>query len=132
MLDGIVDQLYDTGSQASATSARSGDRKKKWKKFVESLDAICWQVLNFIKPGELKTVTETVKTLEEHFQSAQVLGAEVKLKAECTQTGMKDAYQMHFVNQLLNSYKGCRSLATKIAALNQAQSTMPEQTMSPV
>ncbi|KAJ8083506.1 hypothetical protein PM082_009380 [Marasmius tenuissimus] len=119
-------------SDDSSVGSKGGKKKKKRKKFVESLEAMKRRVFDFIKPGEPRIKDETVKQLGDHFQMAQTLGTITKMKAERTRTGLKDTYQMFFVNRLVNSYKGRRTLHTKTTALNHAKSTLPKETMSPV
>ncbi|KAK7016987.1 hypothetical protein VNI00_018785 [Paramarasmius palmivorus] len=123
----------DAGSAASdAGSVDSDGRKRPRKKFVETLDAMRQRIADFIKPGEPRAAHETVHHLDEHFRAAQIPGATQKLRELRTKTGVKDTYQMHFVNRLLNSYKGRRSLAVKTTLLNQARTTLPKETKSPV
>ncbi|KAK1221922.1 hypothetical protein PQX77_015250 [Marasmius sp. AFHP31] len=129
--DGEDSGCESESDDGSIAASETGGGKKR-KKFVESLDAMKRRVMDFIKPGDPCIREETVQQLKEHFQMAQNLGTSMKMKQEQTRTGLKDTYQMFFVNRLLNSYKGQRTLATKTTALNQAKSALPKQTMSPV
>ncbi|KAJ8077858.1 hypothetical protein PM082_002299 [Marasmius tenuissimus] len=119
-------------SNDSSVGSKGGKKKKKRKKFVKSLEAMKRRVFDFIKPSEPRIKDETVKQLGDHFQMAQTLGTITKMKAERTRTGLKDMYQMFFVNRLINSYKGWQTLHTKTTALNHVKSTLPKETMSPV
>ncbi|KAK1228871.1 hypothetical protein PQX77_008081 [Marasmius sp. AFHP31] len=116
----------DHDSVASNGSTQGVGGRKKRKKFVEGLLAMQR------RPGAPRTKAETVEQLDEHFRMGFTPGAASKMKAERTRTGLKDTYQMFFVDRLLNSYKGRRTVATKTAALNQARSALPEQTTSAV
>ncbi|KAL0567238.1 hypothetical protein V5O48_014753 [Marasmius crinis-equi] len=129
--DSDGDEDDDRASATSGGASEAGGRKKR-KKFVESLDAMKRRVFDFIKPGEPRTRAETVKELDEHFKLAKGIGNGERMKTERTRTGLKDTFQMFFVNRLLNSYKGRRTLATKTTALEQAKASLPAETSSPV
>ncbi|KAL0577207.1 hypothetical protein V5O48_004773 [Marasmius crinis-equi] len=139
----------DDGASMKSTGGSEAGGKKKRRKFVEGLDAMKSRVLDFIKvchlvypytptnlttikPGEPRTREESLDQLKEHFEMAKTPGAGERMKNERTRTGLKDTFQMFFVNRLLNSYKGRRTLATKTTALEQAKSTLPAETSSPV
>ncbi|KAL0568669.1 hypothetical protein V5O48_013310 [Marasmius crinis-equi] len=129
--DSDGDEDDDRGSATSVGNSEAGGQRKR-KKFVESLDAMKRRVFDFIKPGEPRTRAETIQQLEAHFDLAKSPGNGGRMKAERTRTGLKDTFQMFFVNRMLNSYKGRRTLATKTAALEQAKSSLPAETSSPV
>ncbi|KAK1221458.1 hypothetical protein PQX77_015738 [Marasmius sp. AFHP31] len=126
----------DVDSDSSHDSDNDGEEDcegrgpKKGKKFVESLQAMKRRVMNFIKPRDPHTKSETVQQLDEHFQTGFATGTAGKMKGEQTCTGLKDTYQMFSVDQLLNSYKGRWTVATKTVALNQAPAALPAQTTS--
>ncbi|ESK81523.1 hypothetical protein Moror_15665 [Moniliophthora roreri MCA 2997] len=89
-------------------------------------------VKRFVKPGEPQMPSYTTEKLQEHLQHAQRVGANSKLKKFQTQHGIKDTYQMFFIDRLVNSYKGRRTLADKQTALKCAIEPLPDRTMSPI
>lgn len=49
-----------------------------------------------------------------------------------TESGIKDTFQLHFLEQLFDSYKWKHGGEAKQAALNAQLNTLPTVTMSPV
>jgi hypothetical protein len=49
-----------------------------------------------------------------------------------TENGLKDKFQMVFIDRLFESYKTKRGAETKRAALEAAVASLPANTMSPV
>lgn len=49
-----------------------------------------------------------------------------------TETGLKDTYQLHFIDQLFSSTKGKRGADAKEAAIQAKLQSFPDNTLSPV
>uniref|UniRef100_A0A0W0FN34 Uncharacterized protein n=1 Tax=Moniliophthora roreri TaxID=221103 RepID=A0A0W0FN34_MONRR len=123
----------DGGEQPSPQASKEKAKKRSpRKKLLESLEVMYEQVKRFVKPGEPQMPSYTTEKLQEHLQCAQRVGADSELKKFQTQHGIKDTYQMFFIDRLVNSYKGQRTLADKQTALKCAIEALPDCTMSPI
>ncbi|KAK1231629.1 hypothetical protein PQX77_005252 [Marasmius sp. AFHP31] len=132
-VDGDSSDEDDNDSVTSVSSKASGGGKKgRRKKFIEGLEAMRARVYNFIKPGAPRTRSESINQLNEHFHLTKQIKNDTRMKKERTRTGLKDTYQMFFVDKLLKSYKSRRTDVTKTLALNRAVQDLPLETMSPV
>ena len=75
--------------------------------------------------------------LQGFTKSACQIGTKDFIKRSRTSTGVKDTFQLHFLNQLFDSYKNKRAAHTKEAALNAKVTTMfqakqPEDMINPL
>ncbi|KAJ4473242.1 hypothetical protein C8R41DRAFT_968057, partial [Lentinula lateritia] len=96
------DDESDTQSVDSvSTSASKGGKRKKRKVFKESLQSMYNRVKSFVKPGKLRTKNETIAALKSQFVHAETVGTAKKLEEMRTASGIKDTYQMFFINRLL-------------------------------
>ncbi|KAJ3846380.1 hypothetical protein EV368DRAFT_52883, partial [Lentinula lateritia] len=96
------DDESDTQSVDSAsTSASKGGKRKKRKVFKESLQSMYNRVKSFVKPGKPRTKDETIAALKSQFVHAESVGTAKKLEEMRTASGIKDTYQMFFINCLL-------------------------------
>ncbi|KAJ3912202.1 hypothetical protein F5877DRAFT_93625 [Lentinula edodes] len=96
------DDESDTQSVDSAsTSASKGGKRKKRKVFKESLQSMYNRVKSFVKPGKPRTKDETIAALKSQFVHAESVGTAKKLEEMRTASGIKDTYQMFFINRLL-------------------------------
>ncbi|KAJ3897384.1 hypothetical protein F5879DRAFT_996133 [Lentinula edodes] len=114
----------EAGSVGSAASTGSkGGKKKRKRKFNESLQSMVHRVKEFIKPGKPRTKTETMATLRSQFVIAETQGAS-KAKEARTESGVKDTYQLFFIDKFL----------TRRRKGVQEKSNIPlsQDTMSPV
>jgi hypothetical protein len=66
------------------------------------------------------------------FTEALKLGMQTKVKKMRTKSGVKDTYQMVFIDKIFQSYKNKRGTASKQAALDTLLETLPNNTTSPV
>lgn len=82
--------------------------------------------------GRPRNKDETVETLRTFYQEASTLNTKTKVGHMRTESGIKDTYQMHFLEKIFASYKGKRGAKAKQAALDAKLETMPQQTTSPV
>ncbi|KAJ7147561.1 hypothetical protein C8R43DRAFT_889965, partial [Mycena crocata] len=83
--------------------------------------------------GTLRRKPETTEKLRSFFTEASTkLDTKTKVKDMRTETGLKDKFQMVFIDRLFDSYKGKRGAANKRAALEAKVAAMPVNTMSPV
>ncbi|KAJ3924224.1 MAG: hypothetical protein NXY57DRAFT_908195, partial [Lentinula lateritia] len=58
-------------------------------------------IKSFVKPGNPRKKSETIATLKSHFVHAETVGTAKKLEEMRTASGVKDTYQMFFINRLL-------------------------------
>ncbi|KAJ7124727.1 hypothetical protein C8R43DRAFT_898835 [Mycena crocata] len=122
------------GSDTSAASGLKGTSKKgKGKKVKETMVQMVTRVKAFMKIGTLRKKEDTTEKLRSFFtQASTKLDTKTKVKEMRTETGLKDKFQMVFIDKLFNSYKGKRGAANKRAALEAKVAAMPVNTMSPV
>jgi len=67
--------------------------------------------------------------LSAFFNHAKEVGAKTVLKKMCTESGVKDTVQEHFLDKLFALYKGKQGTQAKQAALDSAiQSLLPNIT----
>lgn len=66
------------------------------------------------------------------FEQAAVLDTKTKVLGMGTESGIKDTYQMFFLEKLFKSYKGKRGRESKQAALDNELASLPSNTTSPV
>ncbi|KAJ4464148.1 hypothetical protein C8R41DRAFT_739929, partial [Lentinula lateritia] len=114
----------ETGSVGSAASAGSKQGKKKTRaKFKESLQSISHRVKGFVKPGKPRTKAETMATIKSQFITAETNGAS-KAKEARTESGIKDTYQVFFIDKFMNRRR---------KGVQEAQAPdLSQDTMSPV
>jgi hypothetical protein len=79
-----------------------------------------------LQPGKPRYRKETLAVLRSYFTEACHLGTQTKIKTTRTQTGVKDTFQLHFLNKLFDSYKNRRTESTKQAALDTQISQLPQ------
>ncbi|KAK7015952.1 hypothetical protein R3P38DRAFT_3203654 [Favolaschia claudopus] len=127
------------GSDASDAESDTGTAKKgKGRKIRETMADMVKRVKAFVQAcsfpfvGPLRNKEETTAKLRSYFTEASTLNTKTKVKNLQTESGVKDKYQTHFIEQLFNSYKGKRSGPVKQAALDAAKARLPPNTMSPV
>ncbi|KAK7037199.1 hypothetical protein R3P38DRAFT_3481335 [Favolaschia claudopus] len=121
------------GSDASDAESDTGTAKKgKGRKIRETMADMVKRVKAFVQVGPLRNKEETTAKLRSYFTEASTLNTKTKVKNLQTESGVKDKYQTHFIEQLFNSYKGKRSGPVKQAALDAAKARLPPNTMSPV
>lgn len=66
------------------------------------------------------------------FSEASTLDTKTKVQQMRTNTGVKDTYQLHFLERLFDSYKSKRGTANKQAALDAEINELPSNITSPV
>ncbi|KAK1236064.1 hypothetical protein PQX77_000704 [Marasmius sp. AFHP31] len=131
--EGSDGEASDGGqSIASGASGASGTGKKRGAT-AETFSAMFERVKRFIKAcvGEPRSKERTTVTLRTQFEDAKVLGAASRLKKMRTESGVKDTYQMFFIERLVNSYKNRRG-DNRQRALNTAVTELPVHMTSPV
>ncbi|KAJ7442954.1 hypothetical protein B0H11DRAFT_1748777, partial [Mycena galericulata] len=114
------------GNDSDAESQGGSDRVK------ESLDQILQRAKSFVKIGKPRTKSESTAKLRSYFDEATTLDTKTKVQKMRTASGIKDTYQLVFLEKLFASYKGKRGKAAKQAALDAEQRRLPKNTTSPV
>lgn len=66
------------------------------------------------------------------FDHASTLDTKTKIQKMRTSSGVKDTYQLHFLEKIFNSYKKKRGTESKQAALEAELRTLPTNITSPV
>ncbi|KAH9945634.1 hypothetical protein B0H21DRAFT_693918 [Amylocystis lapponica] len=133
------DQASDEGSDASgamddaaATDSSPPKPKSRRKKALESMADMVTRVKAFIKVGRPRHKQETVSKLRSFFNEASKLDTKTKVGKMRTESGIKDTFQMVFLDQMFASYKGKRGTDTREAALRAKVESLPANTTSPV
>ncbi|KAF7335506.1 hypothetical protein MVEN_02204400 [Mycena venus] len=131
---GSSDEGSVAGSEKSAASAQGQAKKHQpAKRFRETMKEMVDRVRDFMTIKKLRHKAETTKTLRSFFTEASTkLDTKTSVKNSCTEHGLKDKFQMVFIDRLFDSYKKKCGAETKRAALEAAVASLPSNTMSPV
>ncbi|KAJ7634450.1 hypothetical protein FB45DRAFT_1025398 [Roridomyces roridus] len=118
-------QGSDNGSQASgkATTGR--------KKFKETMAQMVSRVTDFITIGPLRKKQDTTDKLRSYFAEGQRINTKTSLKDQRTEDGIKDTYQLHFLEKLFESYKSKHKPGPKQAALDAKVAELNRKFMGP-
>ncbi|KAF7358543.1 hypothetical protein MVEN_00905200 [Mycena venus] len=129
----LSDQESVAGSDGSAASVDGQPKKKKLaKRFRETMTDMVHRVSNFMKIQKLSNKDESTKLLRSFFTDTSTkLDTKTSVKKMRTENGLKDKFQMVFIDRLFESYKKKRGAETKRAALEAAVASLPANTMSP-
>ncbi|KAL1726516.1 hypothetical protein EV714DRAFT_219219 [Schizophyllum commune] len=118
---------------APVVPASSKRKSRGAKKVAETASALLARLRTFIKPGKARKKQETVEQLRSTFVTASTtVNKKTALENQRTETGIKDTYQLHFMESLFASYNKKRGRDNKLAALSAKVSKLPSNTMSPV
>ncbi|KAJ7195401.1 hypothetical protein B0H12DRAFT_1299784, partial [Mycena haematopus] len=120
------------GDDGSAVGDDTSSKGKKRKKVKETLNQMIRRVKNFVTIGRLRNKTETTAKLKSFFTEASTVDTKTKVQEQRTESGVKDTYQLFFLEKLFESYKGKRGRAAKQAALDAQLAQLPANTTSPV
>jgi hypothetical protein len=71
-------------------------------------------------------------TLASFFNCAKEVGTKTILKKMCTESGVKDTVQEHFLDKLFSLYKGKQGTQAKQAVLDSAVQSLPPNITSAV
>ncbi|KAJ7885666.1 hypothetical protein B0H14DRAFT_3431620 [Mycena olivaceomarginata] len=117
----------------SATpDAAEQPKKSRGRRAKETLEQTILRVKSFVKIGKLRTKEETTKKLRTYFDEAATLNTKTKVKNMRTASGIKDTFQMVFLEKLFNSYKNKRGKEERQAALDAQRQKLPKDITSPV
>ncbi|KAJ6459108.1 hypothetical protein C8R47DRAFT_1059420 [Mycena vitilis] len=124
----------DGGSiRSEGGSVAGSEGTKKVKKFHESMSHMVDRVKAFTKIGKLRHKEETTEKLRSMFtEASEKLDTKTRVQNSRTEHGLKDKFQMVFLNRLFDSYKKTTGATRKRAALDAAVAALPTNTMSPV
>ncbi|KAJ7711756.1 hypothetical protein B0H16DRAFT_1667716 [Mycena metata] len=122
----------DAGSETSQNSGGSGKKSKGGKRVKESLEQMIGRVKSFVKIGKLRNKTETKTKLRSYFEEASTLHTKTKVEKMRTASGIKDTFQLVFLEKLFDSYKTKRGKEARQAALDAEKRKLPNNTTSPV
>ncbi|KAK7032978.1 hypothetical protein R3P38DRAFT_3313080 [Favolaschia claudopus] len=118
---------------SDAGSEKLGGNKKGAKRFKESMGEMVERVKSFMKVGRLRRKPETTEKLRSFFTEASTkLDTKTKVKKLRTENGLKDTFQLVFIEKLFASYHKKRGAQNKQAALDAALANLPKETTSPV
>ncbi|KAJ8487998.1 hypothetical protein ONZ45_g14118 [Pleurotus djamor] len=121
-----------TNGADKSLSGSKKDGKKRSKKVKETLHQMMTRVSSFIKVGEPRSKERTMTALQSQFDQAKLPGSKTRVATMRTETGTKDTYQLHYVEQLFASTKGRHGTDSKAEAIKATLETFPNNTMSPV
>lgn len=82
--------------------------------------------------GRPRRKEETTAQLRSMFEQASTIDTKTKVQNMRTQSGVKDTYQMFFLDKLFKSYKKKRGQESKQAALDREIESLPDNITSPV
>ncbi|KAJ7603168.1 hypothetical protein DFH06DRAFT_941468, partial [Mycena polygramma] len=123
----------DGGSQSPANPKGRPKKKQAPKRALESMGQMVDRVKAFMTIGKLRHKEETTDKLRSMFtEASEKLDTKTKVKESRTEHGLKDKFQMVFLDRLFDSYKNTRGADRKRAALNAAVAALPPNTTSPV
>lgn len=140
------------GSDASQHSTdvveNSGKTQSKGRRFKETLEQMMIRAKAFVKVciyrnlvgsvlkysqiANLRTKKETTEKLRSYFDEASTLNTKTKIRDMRTASGVKDTFQMVFLEKLFNSYKNKRGKKARQEALDAQVNSLPKNTTSPV
>jgi hypothetical protein len=143
----VESDASEGGDVASATSGKQP--KGRRKKALESMSDMVQRVKAFItvkniplllehiltthlQVGRPRHKEETTAKLKSMFEEASTIDTKTKVKSMRTASGLKDTYQMFFLEKLFKSYKGKRGRESKQAALDKETESLPDNVTSPV
>jgi hypothetical protein len=140
----------EVGSAAGSDGGSETSKKKSASKRVkESLEQMMSRAKSFVKVGhspsvkhsasllrlpqigKLRTKAETTAQLRTYFDEASTVNTKTKVKNMRTSSGIKDTFQLVFLEKLFESYKGKRGKARQ-EALDAKARSLPKVTTSPV
>ncbi|KAK6997382.1 hypothetical protein R3P38DRAFT_3416225 [Favolaschia claudopus] len=133
--DGASVAGSDVSSEPESDKAapRGAEKRKPAKRFQETMSDMVQRVKSFMKVGKLRRKPETTDKLRSFFTEASTkLDTKTKIKSLRTETGLKDTFQLVFIEKLFASYHKKRGAQTKQAALDAAVAALPKETTSPV
>ncbi|KAJ7787780.1 hypothetical protein B0H14DRAFT_2629030 [Mycena olivaceomarginata] len=105
--DASSEQGSVAGSDNSAASAQGQAKKREpAKRFRETMKQMADRVRDFMKIGKLHHKNETTEKLQLFFTDASTkLDTKTSVKKSRTEHGLKDKFQMFFIDKLFDSYK---------------------------
>lgn len=89
-------------------------------------------MLSLIQAGRPRKKEETEDKLKSFFEQASTLDTKTKVKKMRTDSGIKDTFQMHFLDKLFASYSKKRGPEHKEAALRAELDRLPKNTINPL
>ena len=86
----------------------------------------------FSQIGRPRHKKETTDQLKSMFAEASTIGNKTKVGKMWTETGLKDTYQLFFLDKLFKSYQNKRGCESKQEALDKELNSFPDIITSPV
>ncbi|KAJ6543258.1 hypothetical protein DFH09DRAFT_1249389 [Mycena vulgaris] len=117
-------------AQGRDTGSKTGKGKRKRAK--ETMTQMVNRIKAFVTIGRPRNKSETTEKLRSFFTEASTVDTKTKVQNQRTESGLKDTYQLFFLEKLFASYKGKRGREAKQAALNARLAELPKITTSPV
>ncbi|RXW18687.1 hypothetical protein EST38_g7167 [Candolleomyces aberdarensis] len=111
---------------STGSSSKLRNRKGPRQAIINSVDTISRSIRNPIRPGCERTKEETCATSRSYFEEAKIVGTKTNVGKRQTNSGIKDRFQLHFLEQLFESYKGLRGPRAKEKALKTKLASLPE------
>ncbi|KAK7021568.1 hypothetical protein R3P38DRAFT_3397021 [Favolaschia claudopus] len=127
----------DANAADSAETPALADRgesdaesKKKRAKGKGKVQETLTQMIHRV--NRLRNKTETTEKLKSYFAEASLVDTKTKIQNQRTESGVKDTYQLHFLEKMFESYRNKRGRAAKEAALSARIASLPKNITSPV
>ncbi|KAJ7110365.1 hypothetical protein C8R43DRAFT_904377, partial [Mycena crocata] len=133
--DSDADSQADTDAASNASQnsgSEAGGKKSRGKRAKETLAQTMQRIKAFVKIGRPRTKEETTGQLRSYFDQATTLNTKTKVKEMRTASGIKDTFQLVFLEKLFNSYQKKRGRKARQDALDAQRQRLPEKTSSPV
>ncbi|KAK7059475.1 hypothetical protein R3P38DRAFT_3303396 [Favolaschia claudopus] len=124
------------GGSNEGSVAGSGDesdaagKKKKRAKGKGKVQETLTQMIHRV--NRLRNKTETTEKLKSYFAEASLVDTKTKIQNQRTESGVKDTYQLHFLEKMFESYRNKRGRAAKEAALSARIASLPKNITSPL
>ncbi|KAK7027831.1 hypothetical protein R3P38DRAFT_3315357 [Favolaschia claudopus] len=128
-----ADGAHSDGASVADSDGPSEPESDTPARAAKHLHTSIPQTLSYKQVGKLRRKPETTDKLRSFFTEASTkLDTKTKIKSLRTETGLKDTFQLVFIEKLFASYHKKRGAQTKQAALDAAVAALPKETMSPV
>ncbi|KAH7923808.1 hypothetical protein BV22DRAFT_1105892 [Leucogyrophana mollusca] len=133
------DSASAAGSVASHESAVSDDRASlsvapKGKRRLETMQNLVDRSRRFLGANPPRSRDESIHMLSSMFEDAATIGGKTRYKKAKTESGLKDTFMEHFVDQIFGFAKGLRGSSREKDVLlkKMIADNIPDNYMSPV
>ncbi|PIL28321.1 hypothetical protein GSI_09610 [Ganoderma sinense ZZ0214-1] len=119
------------GESGESETESVGGRSRR-RKAVESMAEMMTRVKAFVTRAKPRSKDETASKLRSYFETASVPGGKTSVAKERTASGIKDTFQLVFLEKLFVAVKNKRGFDAKQAAITAAIAELPRHTTNPI